>query len=245
MQSSANVVEIVRAARHVVAFSGAGISVESGIPPFRGSGGLWHQYDPSCLDIRAFRQDPARAWGIIREVFYDFLGMARPNGGHLALATLERLGRLATVITQNIDGLHQQAGSREVIEFHGSSAQLLCLDCGSRWPSAEIELHGPLFPPSCPACGGLLKPDFVFFGELIPEAAAAAAHEAAECCDLMLVVGTSGEVMPACELPHRAKERGATIVEINPERSRYTDTITDVHLAGPASVVLAELVAAL
>lgn len=226
---------LLRTARHVTAFTGAGISVESGIPPFRGAEGLWSHYDPQCLDIGYFHTHPAEAWRVIKEIFYDFFGAARPNDAHRALALFEREGIVLATVTQNIDNLHQKAGSHTVYEFHGNSQQLLCLACGARRPAHEISLD--TLPPRC-ACGGLYKPDFVFFGEMIPEEASRLSFHEAELADVFLLVGTTGEVMPACLIPEEAKRHGATIIEINTEHSNYTNRITDIFLRGKASVVL-------
>ena len=142
---------LLRTARHATAFTGAGISVESGIPPFRGAEGLWSRYDPQCLDIGYFHAHPVEAWRVIKEIFYDFFGAARPNDAHRALAVLEQEGIIRATITQNIDNLHQEAGSHTVYEFHGNSRQLLCLGCGTRTPASAVPLEA--LPPRC-ACGG-------------------------------------------------------------------------------------------
>ena len=235
--------EILRNARRAVAFTGAGISVESGIPPFRGPNGLWSRYDPQVLDLNYFFAHPAEAWAVIKEIFYDFFGQAQPNPAHKACAALEAAGFLAGVITQNIDNLHQEAGSRRVIEYHGTSRWLTCTVCGHK-VEARAELLDEL-PPKCPRCGGLLKPDFIFFGEAIPATAQAAAWEETRRADVWLVVGTTGEIYPASLLPITAKEHGATIIEINIQPSNYTAAITDIFLQGKASVMckaLAEMV---
>jgi NAD-dependent deacetylase len=231
--------EAIREAEIIVGFTGAGISVESGIPPFRGKGGLWNRWDPSFLEIRTFFEKPLFSWKLIREIFYDFFGKATPNPAHRALAAMERAGLMHGVITQNIDNLHQQAGSHIVHEFHGSSSRFRCTRCGRVEPS-NIERLKKL-PLYCIACGSLVKPDFIFFGEGIPEPAGKESRRLAERCDAMLVIGTSGEVMPACSLPYLAKEKGATIIEVNPEATVYTGTITDIHLQGPAGVMMKEL----
>ena len=234
-----DVARMVREAKHVVVFTGAGISVESGIPPFRGPEGLWSRYDPSCLDLTRFYADPAAAWVIIREIFYDFFGQARPNAAHEVVAALEDRGIVKAVITQNIDNLHQDAGSREVIEFHGTASTLLCVDCGHRVPAAAVDLAK--LPPQCMHCGGVCKPDFIFFGEPIPEEAHRRALHHTEAADLFLVIGTTGEIMPASMLPVAAFQNGARIIEVNVRPSRYTDDITQVFLQGPATVVMEAL----
>ncbi|MCB2203334.1 NAD-dependent deacylase [bacterium] len=227
--------QLIRNAGHLTAFTGAGISVESGIPPFRGNDGLWSRYDPRSLDIEYFHAHTEAAWRVIREIFYDFFGEARPNDAHIVLAELERQGMLRAVITQNIDNLHQEAGSEKVIEFHGNSQVLLCLDCGVRTPASNVDLRQ--LPPHC-SCGGLFKPDFVFFGEMIPDEARRAAFRQAELSDVFLLIGTTGEVMPANLVPEEAKRRGAAIIEVNTEPSLYTHRITDIFLEGKAAAVM-------
>jgi len=225
---------LIRNAKYLTAFTGAGISVESGIPPFRGDGGLWNTYDPRMLELEYFLANPQNAWPVIKEIFYDHFGKAKPNDAHLALATLEKhgagpdgLGQLKCVITQNIDNLHYIAGSRAIVEFHGNSRLLLCLDCGKR-VEAATELLRKL-PPRC-ACGGLYKPDFIFFGEGIPPQAHERSEEEARRTDVMLVVGSTGEVYPAALVPRWAKKAGAKIIEINPDESEFTRSITDIHI---------------
>jgi NAD-dependent deacetylase len=235
--------EIISNARHVTAFTGAGISVESGIPPFRGPNGLWNKYDPKFLDIYYFNRDPEKSWKLIKEIFYDFFGKAKPNAAHFALAELEKLGLLKAIITQNIDNLHQEAGSQTVYEFHGNSRQLTCTNCGAIYPASEKLLE--TLPPRCEKCGGILKPDFIFFGEPIPEPARSKSFEEAELADVFLVIGTTGEIMPASLIPREAKSNGATIIEINTEPSNYTYEITDVFLKGKATEKTSELVEAI
>ena len=222
-----------------MAFTGAGISVESGIPPFRGPGGLWHKYDPDFIELNYFYAHPERSWAQIREVFYDNWGSALPNGAHRAVAALEQEGFLHTVVTQNIDCLHQRAGSKHVLEFHGTLDKLVCTECDARFDTTR-ELIAPE-RPSCPKCGGLLKPDFVFFSEGIPEDAFHGSFAAAADCDYVIVIGTTGEVMPACEVPREAKRHGAKIIEINLQESAYTNSITDLFLHGRAVEVMETL----
>jgi NAD-dependent deacetylase len=210
---------LIRAAKHLTAFTGAGISVESGIPPFRGEGGLWTKYDPRMLEIRYFLERPEVSWPILKEIFYDHFGAAKANRAHEVLAAWEARGLLKTLITQNVDNLHFEAGSRNVIEYHGNSSTLVCLSCQARLPATPDVLHS--LPPHC-ACGGLLKPDMVFFGEGIRRAASEGADAEADRTDCMLVVGSTGEVYPAALVPRRAKENGAALIEINPEPSEFT-----------------------
>jgi len=228
-----------------VAFTGAGISVESGIPDFRSAGGLWDKFDPmEYATIEAFLRDPERVWEMLREMD-DLLKAAEPNPAHLALARLEQLGVLAGVITQNVDNLHQRAGSREVIEFHGNGKRLVCLRCKRSLDAAEAHRRREEeFPPRCPDCRDILKPDVVFFGEPIPKAASIGAMRLAQSAPVMLVVGTSALVAPASYLPVVAKKTGALIVEINREHTVLTGDLADVSLRGRAGELLPRLVAA-
>jgi NAD-dependent deacetylase len=230
---------ILKRSRFTTAFTGAGISVESGIPSFRGNGGLWQKYDPKVLDLQYFLHEPAGSWVVIKEIFYDFFGAAKPNKAHRVLARMEKEGLLGRTITQNIDNLHQEAGSAILSEFHGNSKNLVCLHCHRRYRSGQISLEH--FPPTCLECGGILKPDFVFFGEAIPQLPLAEAYEAATLSDVFLIIGTTGEVMPANQIPLMAKEHGATIIEVNPEPSNYTDHITDIFLQGRATEIMQKL----
>jgi NAD-dependent deacetylase len=239
MEKIKKAAQILEKSRHTIVFTGAGISVESGIPPFRGDGGLWEKYDPKLLDLRYFYAYPKESWIVIKEVFYDFFGKAKPNHAHFAIAEMEKAGIVKAVITQNIDNLHQDAGSTIVYEYHGNSKTLVCMDCGARY-SADNKILMNL-PPQCKKCGGLLKPDFIFFGEGIPEHAARMSAIETEKADVFMVIGTTGEVMPACMLPFEAKKNGATIIEINPAKSSYTDKITDIFLQGKAGEVLKEM----
>ena len=231
--------QLISDTKHGVAFTGAGISVESGIPPFRGENGLWNRYDPSFLEIGYFLAEPEKSWILIKEIFYDYFGAAKPNFAHIALARMEESGLLQTIITQNIDNLHQQAGSRNVLEFHGCSRTLVCMDCATVYPSAEILLDE--LPPRCKKCRGVLKPEFIFFGEGIPEPANYLSFKAASEADVFLIVGSTGEIMPASMIPYKAKENGAVIIEINPVPSNYTRTLTDVFLQGKAVEIFQEL----
>ncbi len=226
----------IRTSQHCHAFTGAGISVESGIPPFRGPDGLWSRYDPHVLDLDYFHSNPLESWTVIKEIFYDFFQSAQPNRAHEVLALWEARGLCHSVITQNIDNLHQQAGSRTVHEFHGNSQRLVCTRCHASLPARDMDLS--TLPPRCHECGGLLKPDFIFFGEMIPEAAHTASMAAAHEADVFLVIGSTGEVMPASWIPDQAKQSGATVIEVNPQPSRFTDTITDIYLPGKAAAVL-------
>ncbi len=231
--------QMILQANRKVAFTGAGISVESGIPPFRGADGLWSKYDPEFLDIDFFKQHPVESWRVIKEIFYDFFGKAKPNAAHYALAELEKAGLLDAVITQNIDNLHQEAGSKTVYEFHGNSQRLVCTECGTLWSVKEIDIDA--LPPRCPDCLGILKPDFIFFGEAIPEPANSLSFAEAEKADLFILIGTTGEIMPASLIPDLAKQAGAQIIEINIEPSAYTRRITDLFIREKATLALSKI----
>lgn len=235
------VVERISDAEYIVALTGAGMSVESGIAPFRGEGGLWKKYDPNkYAHIRAFRNDPERCWELFKlqiEEIFD----AEPHEGHYALSTLEEHG-LHSVITQNIDGLHQQAGNSDVIEVHGSLYRLKCTDCREKKESSnfldEIREGGI---PHCD-CGGMYRPDVVMFGESLPSGALDKAWRDCERCDLMLVIGTSAVVQPAASFPIRAKNHGADIIELNLETTPLTDNISDHFIPGEVGTTLPRLI---
>ena len=231
--------EIIKNSKFCVAFTGAGISVESGIPPFRGPTGLWNKYDPKILDIDFFISHPDISWKYIKEIFYDYMQNVNPNKAHYFLAKLEKKGLLRGIITQNIDNLHQKAGNKEVIEFHGTANKLECIECKSKFESKNISLEK--LPPLCPNCRGILKPDFVFFKEPIPTKAFEKSIELIQNADALLVIGTTGEIMPASELPFLAKEKGAKIIEINIEPSNFTQNITDIFLNDKATVAAEKL----
>ncbi len=231
--------EIIETSKFLVAFTGAGISVESGIPPFRGPTGLWSKYDPKILDINFFLTNPDISWKYIKEIFYDYMQNVNPNIAHYFLAKLENKGLLKGTITQNIDNLHQKAGSKNVVEFHGSASKLECIKCKRKFSLNSVSLES--LPPLCPKCGGILKPDFVFFGEAIPKDAFEKSLFLMQNADILLVIGTTGEIMPASELPYIAKDNGAKIIEINIQKSNYTNKITDVFLKNKATEVAKKL----
>ncbi|MCK5822621.1 MAG: NAD-dependent deacylase, partial [Bacteroidales bacterium] len=205
--------QLLKNSKHTTAFTGAGISVESGIPPFRGAAGLWSKYDPIVLDIDYFHSHHKESWIKIKEIFYDFFGKAKPNAAHISIANLEKKGLIKSVITQNIDNLHQEAGSKTVYEFHGNSQKLICTKCNKVVDVKKNNLDN--LPPKCSVCGSVLKPDFVFFGEQIPEYANTMSQNEAQNAEVFLVIGTTGEIMPASLIPHTAKQNGAKIIEIN------------------------------
>jgi len=212
--------------------------VESGIPAFRGSQGMWDRFDPEeYATIEAFLRDPVKVWKMLAEMM-TVLERAAPNPAHIGLAELERMGILRSVITQNVDGLHQAAGSRNVIEYHGNTRELVCILCWKRYPSLPKAREG--IPPRC-GCGAILKPDVVFFGEPIPSAAMDRAENEARSCGVLLVIGTSAQVTPACNIPRVARQHGAFIIEVNTEETSLTARVTDIHLQGCASETISML----
>jgi NAD-dependent deacetylase len=233
---------IIRQHPRVVALTGAGISVESGIPSFRGAGGLWERFDPmEYAHIRAFRRNPAKVWQLLKEMD-ETISRARPNAAHYALAELEARGFLLGIITQNVDNLHQAAGSKRVVEYHGNALRFICDTCKGHHPRETLDFdQAPLY---C-HCGGLIRPDVVFFGEPIPAQAQEEAAELAQHCDLLLVIGTSGEVAPASYLPAIAKEWNAVIVECNLEPTHLTSSLTDHFLPVSAGKLLPEVIKSL
>ena len=239
----ARAAELLAGAQRAVALTGAGISAESGIPTFRGEGGLWRTYDPvKVASIDAFMADPRAYWEVARERGPAVLA-AEPNAGHYALAGLERAGHLIAVVTQNTDGLHQDAGSERVIELHGSGRTVECLDCGTREPRADVQRRLDFqMPPRCRVCGGaFLKPTVVLFGEPMPPNAMVEANSLAEQADVMLVVGSSLAVHPAAEIPLLALRAGAALLIVNAEPTPY-DSLAEVVIHGLAGEVLPELV---
>ena len=240
---------MVRRASYLVALSGAGLSAGSGIPTYRGSGGLWTQHGtPPLLSYQEFASDPVAWWTKRLAAEEDpshpvyqmkqAVDAAKPNAGHLALAELERRGVLRCVITQNVDNLHAEAGSQSLLEIHGNRTRLRCIECGLRFPRDGYDLSG--CQPFCLECGGVVKLDTVMFGEAIPPDVLMACRGAAERCDCMLLVGTSGTVNPAARLPLVAKENGAKLIEVNPEETPLTGWC-DVALTGPADAILPDL----
>jgi len=164
MNKYRKVAELIKNSKHTTVFTGAGVSVESGVPPFRCENGLWNDYDPIILDLKNFYKHPEKSWDTIKEIFYDYFGKAEPNEAHKVIARLEKDGYIKAVITQNIDNLHQNAGSKNVFEFHGNSRNLICTECGEKY-SVNEKLLSEL-PPKCKKCGDVLKPDFVFLVRL-------------------------------------------------------------------------------
>jgi NAD-dependent deacetylase len=236
--------ELLLAARNGVALTGAGVSAESGIPTFRGTGGLWSQYDPvKVASIDNFLRDPSAYWTVAKERGPAVLA-ARPNPGHRALAGLENAGHIVALVTQNTDGLHQDAGSRHVIELHGSGRAVQCLDCGARETRADVQARLAVeMPPRCRMCGGVfLKPTVVLFGEAMPIPAVEEAFALARAADLMLVVGSSLVVYPAAHVPLAAVEAGAALIVVNAEPTPI-DRFAEVVIRGRSGEVLPELAA--
>jgi len=214
-------IKAIKKSRYVVAFTGAGISAEAGIPTYRGEGGLWEKYDPNLYaNIDYFLQDPSYYWNFFREVRYPLLKKAGPSRGHLALAEMEAVGNLKTIITQNIDGLHQAAGSTSVVELHGTTRVIFCMTCFQEYTMEKaFSLLIEELPPRCSKCQGRLRPAVVFFGESLNPHVLRSAHEEAGKCDMLLVVGSSLVVYPAAEIPLVARQNGATLVIINKEKT--------------------------
>jgi NAD-dependent deacetylase len=233
-------------ARYPIALTGAGMSVESGIPPFRGPGGLWTKYgEPPMNGFQRFMADPKKAWeeriSSRNDELYKPLTVAKPNPGHIALVDLETIGVLRFVITQNIDDLHRQAGQKSLAEIHGNWTLIRCLDCVNRYGREMINLEE--LPPKCPECGGMLKSDTVSFGEPIPiDVLNQCARHAAQ-SDLVVVAGTSATVYPAAGFAIEVKERGGTLIEVNLYESEIT-RVCDVSLRGGSAEVLPRLVSA-
>lgn len=242
--SVARAAELLSHARRGIALTGAGVSAESGIPTFRGEGGVWTKYDPvKVSSIDSFLADPESYWRVSRERGSVALA-AQPNPGHAALAALEAAGHLVAILTQNTDGLHQDAGSKRVIELHGSGRKVRCLDCGAVELRRDVQerLHVEM-PPRCLTCGGvLLKPTVVLFGEPMPVDAVTAAYELAGQADVVLVVGTSLVVYPAAEIPLVAVRAGAPMIVVNAEPTPF-DRFAEVVIHGRSGEVLPQIVA--
>ena len=234
--------ELIRRRQPCVVLTGAGVSTESGIPDFRSPGGLWAKFDPvEYGSVEAFRRDPRKVW-----TFYKprvaMLTEAEPNPGHLALAELERLGLVEAVVTQNIGLLHERAGSRDVVEVHGSIRTATCPGCGVRYELERVlALLAEAEAPACPACETLLKPDVVFFGELLPPEAIDRAFELARRARLLLVVGSALEVHPVAGLPAETLAAGGELAIVNRGRTPY-DGRASIRVEGSAGEVLPSVV---
>ena len=237
--------ELIRERQPCVVLTGAGVSTESGIPDFRSPTGLWAKFDPlEYGSIDAFRADPLKVWSFYKPRM-AMLTEAEPNAAHVALAELERLGFVEAVVTQNIDLLHERAGSRDVVEVHGSIRSATCPGCGERGSLERVlELLAEADAPACPSCGRLLKPDVVFFGELLPIEAIERATELARGAGLLLVVGSALEVYPVAGLPEETLAAGGTLAIVNRGPTPY-DARATLRVEGGAGEVLAAVAAAL
>lgn len=237
MELADQAASVLRGARRAVAFTGAGISVPSGVPDFRSPGGLWSKFDPmDVASVQALNMNPRGVWEFLLDAAVMF-HKAEPNPAHKALADMERDGLLAGVVTQNIDGLHQRAGSQRVVEFHGGCESWYCRRCRAPWDASRAhELGKDDLPVTC-RCGGLIRPSVVFFGEDIPQMAVRGSDELLHGADVILIVGTSGEVAPANSLPWRVKQAGGTVIEVNLGQTAFGG-VTDIRFDAPAEEVL-------
>lgn len=246
-------VELLVLARHTVALAGAGMSKESGIPTFRGDGGLWTiNGEPPMNQFETFARDPQRWWqrrlteGSDPGGFAAAVDAAEPNPGHVALAQLEAMGAVRHLITQNIDDLHRRAGQTSITEIHGNRHWLRCTHCGTRWPKAEFIVDADELPPHCAAtgCGGIVKSDTVMFGEPIPSQALFRSAEETDRADCFMTIGTSAVVYPAAQFPIEAAQRGVPLIEVNPEETPLS-SIAAVVVRAPSGVALPAIVGAL
>jgi len=229
----------IRTAEHLAVLTGAGISAESGVPTFRGDGGLWRTFRPEDLATpEAFDRDPKLVWE-----WYNWrrerVAKAQPNRGHDALVQLETRITKFTLITQNVDGLHDLAGSKKVLKLHGDIWQVRCTECGNSWVDRRVPL--PEIPPHC-SCGALARPDIVWFGEALSRGVWEQASDAAQSAQLFLVIGTSGVVYPAADLIPLAMSGNVKVVEVNPDETHFSEDV-DCALSGPAGEILPQLVA--
>ncbi len=236
--SARRLAELIRDHQPCVVLTGAGVSTESGIPDFRSRDGIWARYDPmEYATIEAFRRDPVKVWDFYARRL-EVLGEARPNAAHRALARLEAAGLVDAVVTQNIDRLHERAGSRNVVEVHGSVRTSSCLACGESVGFEDVvRLLADAPAPSCPRCGSILKPDVVMFGELLPAGALERATELARAARLLLVVGSSLEVHPVAGLPYETVGAGGRVAIVN-RGTTPVDGLADLVIDAPAGATL-------
>ncbi|MDP8238196.1 MAG: NAD-dependent protein deacylase [Candidatus Hatepunaea meridiana] len=230
--------ELMDEANRIVIFTGAGISAESGIATYRGHGGIWTKYDAEkYASIDYFRRDPSYYWNFFKDVRHDMMADAQPSASHIAVAELERQGRVSSIITQNIDNLHYKAGSKRVLELHGNTTRFYCCDCRAPYTMTEAKnILDERLPPLCLKCSGVLRPDVVLFGEMLPADVIDEAHREAQMCDLMIVIGSSLVVYPAANLPYQAKSSGAKLVIINIDPTPL-DSVADLYIHRPAGEV--------
>ncbi len=224
--------------KKTITLTGAGISVASGIPPFRGKGGLWEKYNPEeYASVTAFLEDPKKVWVMLKEMI-DTILPAKPNPAHIALFELEEMGLLSGIITGNVDSLHQAAGSKNVWELHGSNRCLICMKCNRSYP---IEKYQKEMPPRC-QCGFALRPDVVLFGEQLPQDTLFGSYALAKECDLMLVAGTSSVVSPMSHMPFYTKENHGNVIEVNLEETYLSRSISDWIITGKVEEILPKIV---
>ena len=238
----AKAITLLKASKNITAFTGAGISTESGISDFRSKGGVWDRYRiVTYQEFIASHDSRVEYWKMKKELYKEIKD-AKPNSAHLALAELENMGKLKCLITQNIDGLHQDSGSSNVIELHGTNRKAVCLDCGKLWPIEEVQqwLESGEIDPSCDNCNGYVKPATISFGQSMPEAEMSRALECSTSCDLLLMIGSSLQVEPAASIPIEAHSRGAKLIYIN-RTETATDHIAEVCFRENAGQVLGEL----
>jgi NAD-dependent deacetylase len=222
-------ISLLKSSKKTVALTGAGISVDSGIQPFRGKNGLWEKYNPGeYAHITSFILNPEKSWIMLKEMGEQIF-TATPNPAHISLTKLQKKGYLDTIITQNVDNFHQEAGNSNVIEFHGNFKHLSCINCGSQYLFQKKHISSIPPPPKC-ICGMVLKPDVVLYGETPPIQAMKHSEKAVLNCDILIIIGTSATVYPAANLPITAKKHDATIIEINMIPTHLTSTFTDLFL---------------
>ena len=245
-ENIAQIAQWVKESRNIVAFTGAGISTESGIPDFRSPGGIWEKFDPSDFTYQKFTRDEGSRkilWDFFQSA-YDMFSKAQPNTAHMALAELETMNKLKAVITQNIDSLHHRAGNSQeiIIELHGNMERVVCLDCGRYLENEHILnrlLQGEAVP-DCDDCSGIIKPDAVFFGEPMPMEEMNRAHQSVASCDLCFSIGSSLVVYPAAGFPLMAKKQGGRLVIINREPTS-ADTFADLVIHDSAGTIMEEI----
>lgn len=234
---------LIKESKYGIALTGAGLSTESGIPDFRSPGGLWSEFDPEEIGSAAgFEESPQKFFQMALKIGPTLLA-ARPNPGHRALAQLEKGGWLKGIITQNIDGLHQKAGTKRVAEIHGTIYEVTCPGCPEMKPVDILVQKGLVerqMPPLCDTCGGILRPNVVFFGEMLPSQQVTRAKRWVDKCDLMLVAGSSLEVTPVCLFPVVAKNNGARLIFVNDETTRF-DNLADIILRGKTGSILPKI----
>jgi NAD-dependent deacetylase len=236
---SEKLIEKLKNANKVTVLTGAGVSAESGVPTFRDKDGLWDKFNPQELaNMNAFMKNPELVWEWYKWR-QDLISRIKPNAGHYALAELEKImtdsGRQFTLVTQNVDGLHKKAGSKNIFELHGNIMRIKCLKCN--YFTSEIDAFSGQKIPRCPTCGQMLRPDVVWFGEMLPEYEISKSFEASENCDVFFSVGTSAVVYPAAMLPVHAKNDFAFVVEINPEKSAIAHNLDEVILGKSGEVL--------